>query len=145
MSQPEQNYKNHVRWFPPFHFFVMPVLLLNFLNGARHVWLAPSRSTAFALLVTTALLMLALSARMMIVTVQDRVIRLEMRLRLREVLPPDLQHRINDLTRDQLVALRFASDVELAELIHQVLDGELTKKRDIKLKVKNWQADSLRA
>lgn len=145
MSQPAQNYKNHIRWFPPFHFFVMPVLLLNFLNGARHVWLAPSRSTAFALLVATALLMLALSARMMAVTVQDRVIRLEMRLRLREVLPPDLQGRINELTRDQLVALRFASDVELAELIRQVLGGELTKKRDIKLKVRNWQADSLRA
>jgi uncharacterized protein DUF6526 len=145
MSQPAQNYKNHIRWFPPFHFFVMPVLLLNFLNGARHVWLAPSRSTAFALLVATALVMLALSARMMAVTVQDRVIRLEMRLRLREVLPPDLQGRINELTRDQLVALRFASDVELAELIRQVLSGELTKKRDIKLKVKNWQADSLRA
>jgi hypothetical protein len=145
MSQSAQTYKNHIRWFPPFHFFVMPVLLLNFLNSARHVWLDPSRSTAFALLVATALLMLALSARAMAVTVQDRVIRLEMRLRLREVLPPDLQGRINDLTRDQLVALRFASDGELAELVRQVLGGDLTKKRDIKLKVKNWQADNLRA
>lgn len=145
MSQPAQNYKNHVRWFPPFHFFVMPVLLLNFLNGARHLWLVPSRSTAFALLVAAALLMLALLARVMAVTVQDRVIRLEMRSRLREVLPSDLQGRINDLTRDQLVALRFASDAELAELVRQVLGGGLTKRRDIKLKVKNWQGDSLRA
>jgi Family of unknown function (DUF6526) len=145
MSQSAQNYKNHLRWFPPFHFFVMPVLLLNFLNGARHVWLAPSRSTAFALLVAAALVMLALSARMMVVTVQDRVIRLEMRLRLRELLPPDLRGRINELTRDQLVALRFASDVELTELVRQVLGGELPKKSDIKMKIKNWQADSLRA
>jgi hypothetical protein len=145
MSQPAQTYKNHIRWFPPFHFFVLPVLLLNFLNSARHVWLAPSLSTTFALLVATALLMLALLARVMAVTVQDRVIRLEMRLRLREVLPPDLQGRINDLTRDQLIALRFASDVELAELVRQVLGGDLTKKRDIKLKVKDWQADWLRA
>ena len=144
MSQPAQSYQNHTRWFPPFHFFVMPVLLLNFLNGVRHVWLAPSRSTAFALLVAAALVMLGLSARMMAVTVQDRIIRLEMRLRLREVLPPDLQGRINELTRGQLVALRFASDVELTELMRQVLAGDLTKARDIKLKVKNWQADSLR-
>src|ERR1700674_3030086 len=110
MSQPTQNYKNHVRWFPLFHFLVMPVLLLNFLNGARHVWLAPSRSTGFALLVAAALVMLALSARLMALTVQDRVIRLEMRLRLHELLPPDLRGRINELTRDHLVALRFASD-----------------------------------
>jgi hypothetical protein len=145
MSSPVQTYKNHIRWVPPFHFFVLPVLLLNFLNGARLVWLAPSLSTTFALLVATALFMLALLARVMAVTVQDRVIRLEMRLRLREVLPPDLQGRINDLTRDQLVALRFASDGELAELVRQVLGGDLTKKREIKLKVKNWQGDSLRA
>ena len=145
MSNPAQTYKNHIRWFPPFHFFVMPVLLLNFLNSARHVWRAPSLSTTFALLVAAALVVLALSARAMAVTVQDRVIRLEMRLRLREVLPPDLQGRINDLTRDQLVALRFAGDVELADLVRQVMGGDLKKKRDIKLKVKNWQADSLRA
>ena len=145
MSKPTQTYKNHIRWFPPFHFFVMPVLLLNLLNSARHVWRAPSLSTTFALLVAAALLMLALLARAMAVTVQDRVIRLEMRLRLREVLPPDLQGRINDLTRDQLVALRFASDVELADLVRQVMGGDLVKKRDIKRKVKNWQADFLRA
>jgi Family of unknown function (DUF6526) len=145
MSQSPQTYKNHTRWFPPFHFFVMPVLLLNFFNSARHVWGAPSLSTTFALLVATALVMLALLARVMAVTVQDRVIRLEMRLRLRDVLPPDLQSRIKDLTRDQLVALRFASDIELADLVRQVVGGELTKRRDIKLKIKNWQADSLRA
>jgi hypothetical protein len=145
MSQSTQNYKNHVRWFPLFHFFVMPVLLLNFLNGARHVWLAPSPSTAFALLVAAALVMLGLSARVMAVTVQDRVIRLEMRLRLHELLPPDLRGRVNELTRDQLVALRFASDAELTDLVRQVLGGELPKNRDIKVKVKNWQADFLRA
>ena len=145
MSQSTQNYKNHTRWFPPFHFFVMPVLLINFLNSARHLWFEPSRSTAFALLVAAAILTLALLARVMAVTVQDRVIRLEMRLRLREVLPPDLQGRINELTPGQLVGLRFASDAELAELVRQVLGGSLTTKKDIKLKVKNWQGDFLRA
>jgi hypothetical protein len=145
MPDASQNYKNHIRWFPPLHFFVLPVLLLNFLNGARHVWQSPSLSTAFAWLVATSLVMLAVLSRVMAVKVQDRVIRLEMHLRLREVLPPDLRGRINDLTPDQLVALRFASDGELPELIRQVLAGTLTKRKDIKLKVKNWQADYLRA
>ncbi len=145
MPQAPQEYKNHVRWFPPFHFFVVPVLLLNFLNGARHVWLNPSLSTAFAWVVATALVMLAVLSRVMTVAVQNRVIRLEMRLRLREVLPPDLRGRINDLTPEQLVALRFASDGELPELVRQVLGGTLTKQKDIKLKVKSWQGDYLRA
>src|ERR1700730_15529948 len=108
MPQTPQTYKNHVRWFPPFHFFVMPILLLNFLNTVRHLWVMPSLSTALGTLVAAALVMLALSSRVMPVTVQDRVIRLEMRLRLREVLPPELWSRINDLTPRQLVALRFA-------------------------------------
>ena len=144
MSNPTQTYNNHTRWFPPFHFFVMPVLLINFLNSARHLWLDPRRSTVFALILAAAILTLALLARVMALAAQDRVIRLEMRLRLREVLPPDLQGRINELTPDQLVGLRFASDAEMAELVRQVLSGGLTTRKEIKLKVKNWQGDFLR-
>jgi len=145
MAQPEQTYKNHARFFPLFHFFVAPVLLLNVINGIRHVVQAPTRSTAFALLVDIALVGLALAARLMALTVQDRVIRLEMRLRLHEVLPQELHARIRDLTRDQLVALRFASDAELADLVRQILAGQLAARKDIKLKIKNWQGDYLRA
>ncbi len=145
MAQATQTFKSHTRWLPPFHFFVMPVLLLNALNGIRHLYLAPSWSTGFALLVALALAMAALMARVMAVTVQDRVIRLEMRLRLRELLPADLKGRINDLTPRQLVCLRFASDGELPDLVRQVLAGSLAKERDIKAKVQNWQGDFLRA
>jgi hypothetical protein len=142
---PRQTYENHVRWLPPFHFFVLPVLLLNALNAIRHVWLTPTRSTGFALLVAVALLMLALLARAMAVTVQDRVIRLEMRLRLRECLPVDLHARINELTPKQLVALRFASDAEMADIVRDVLAGTLTTQKTIKRRVKDWQSDFLRA
>jgi hypothetical protein len=142
---PIQTYKNHVRWLPPFHFFVLPVLLLNALNAIRHVWLTPTRSTGFALLVAVALLMLALLARAMAVTVQDRVIRLEMRLRLRECLPVDLHARINELTPKQLAALRFASDAEMADIVRDVLAGTLATQKSIKLRVKDWQGDFLRA
>ena len=145
MPKPMQTYKNHVRWFPPFHFFVLPVLLLNAINAIRHVWLNPTRSTGFALLVAVALLMLAPLARIMAVTVQDRVIRLEMRLRLRECLPVDLHTRINELTLKQLVALRFASDAEMADLVRDVLAGKLATQKAIKMRVKDWQGDFLRA
>jgi hypothetical protein len=121
------------------------VLLVNALNGIRHLYLAPTRGTAFALIVAVAVLMLGLLARMMTLTVQDRVIRLEMRLRLRECLPVDLRARINDLTPRQLVALRFAGDEEMTELVREVLGGGLQTSKNIKLRVKNWQGDFLRA
>ena len=145
MPQTPQTYKNHVRWFPPFHFFVMPILLLNFLNTVRHLWVMPSLSTALGTLVAAALVMLALSSRVMPVTVQDRVIRLEMRLRLREVLPPELWSRINDLTPRQLVALRFASNAELPELARRVLEEKVSDRRAIKQMIKTWRPDSARA
>src|ERR1700721_2592321 len=102
MAELQQNYKDHARWLPAFHFFVIPVLLANVLNAVRHIYLDPVRSTVFALVVALALLTLGLLSRTMTLTVQDRVIRLEMRLRLRECLPVDLRARIGDLTPKQL-------------------------------------------
>ena len=145
MAEPTQSYKNHTRLLPPFHFFVAPVLLLNFINSVRHLWLMPNRGTGFAVVVAAALVMLALTARGMAITVQNRVIRLEMRLRLRQLLPPDLQPQINALSYQQLVALRFASDGELPDLVRDVLAGKLITAKDIKTHVKSWQADWLRA
>jgi len=145
MAKRTQTYKNHARYFPPFHFFVLPVLLLNAVNALRHIWYAPNRSTAFAALVAVGILMLAPLTRAMVLRVQDRVIRLEMRLRLRELLPAPLSGRINDLTPPQLVALRFASDAELPDLVRDVLDGKLATQKEIKVRVKDWQADWLRA
>jgi uncharacterized protein DUF6526 len=145
MAERVQTYKNHGRFLPAFHFFVVPVLLVNFLNAARHVYLWPTRSTLFALVVALALLTLAFLSRVMALAVQDRVIRLEMRLRLRQLLPPDMHGNINGLTPRQLVALRFASDAELPELVREVCAGKLTTSKDIKMRVKSWQADWLRA
>jgi hypothetical protein len=140
-----QSARSHVRWLPAYHFFVVPVLLLNVVNALRHIWQLPSASTAWAAIVAAALLTLALLARSMPLTVQDRLIRLEMRLRLREVLPPDLHGRIRELTHRQLVAMRFASDAELPELTREVLAGKLATSKEIKMRVKDWQADWLRA
>jgi len=145
MAERVQTYKNHPRLLPAFHFFVLPVLLLNVLNEVRRAWRYPSEGSVFLVVVAAALFALAVLSRTQAVTVQDRVIRLEMRLRLQQILPPELRTRIQDLTHRQLVALRFASDAELPELVREILDGKLTTVKQIKLRVKNWQGDWLRA
>ena len=145
MAQTPQTYQNHARFFPLFHFFVAPVFLLNLLNAIRHLYLQPNVSTGWAVVVAAGLVGLALAARLMALKVQDRVIRLEMRLRLSQVLPADLQGRIPELTTRQLVGLRFASDAELADLVRRVLAGSLANPTDIKKAVAHWQGDYLRA
>ena len=144
MPDAPQTYKNHTRLLPPFHFFVIPALFINFLNEIRHVYQGPSLHTAWILIVAAALLTLGFLARIMAVTVQDRVIRLEMRHRLKDTLPLDLQTRINDLTPQQLVALRFASDDEIPAMVREVLAGPLATQKAIKERVKVWQGDYLR-
>ena len=141
----DQSYRKHTRFLPPFHFFVMPVLLINFINAGRHLWLAPTLHTAWEVVLAVALVMLALMSRVQAVTAQDRVIRLEMRLRLRGLLPPELQPNVEALTHRQLVALRFASDAEMAELVRDVADGKLATPKEIKMRIKSWQPDWLRA
>src|SRR5712692_7729341 len=145
MADREQSFKKHVRWLPPFHFFVIPVLLVNAVNEIRHLWQDPTRHSLWVLIVAVALLMVGLLSRVMAVTVQDRVIRLEERLRMRQLLPPDLQQQIDTLTHRQLVALRFAGDAELADLVREVVGGKLATEKEIKMKVKNWRPDWLRA
>ena len=87
---------------------------------------------------------LALKVRFYSLTVQDRIIRLEMRLRLERMLPADLKGRIGGLSLQQLIGLRFASDEELPALVQQVFDGPITNADEIKKRIKNWQADDLR-
>ena len=145
MAESEQNYKHHVRLFPPFHFFVLPVFFINVIVSAVILYRAPSRLGVWQLIISVALLLAALTARVMALAVQDRVIRLEMRLRMRELLPPDLQARIASITREQCVALRFASDAELPVLVRKIVVGELKSQADIKRQITNWQPDYLRA
>lgn len=138
-----QSYKSHTRWLPAFHFFAVPVLLLNTINELRHLVANPSRGTAWTAIVAAALLTVAFLARTQALQAQNRVIRLEMRLRLQQLLAADLMSRFNELTVPQLVALRFASDAELPELVRAVLkDG--TKQADIKKMIKQWEADYVR-
>ena len=145
MAEKPQNFENHTKIVPAFHLFVLPVLALNFISSIVRVFRAPSYWTVVSLLVSIALVLLALTARIFALTVQDRVIRLEMRLRLQQALPPDLKSRIPEFTVGQLLSMRFAGDAELPDLARKVLDEKLTDRKAIKKLIRDWQPDYLRA
>jgi hypothetical protein len=140
-----QTFENHTRFVPGFHAFVFPVLAINFVWSLVQLRNGIGFASALSVLLAAALVMLFFYARIFALTVQDRVIRLEMRLRLVGLLPPDLQPRIGEFTVAQLVSLRFASDEELPELARQVLQENLSDRKVIKRRIKKWQADFLRA
>ncbi|HVA16989.1 MAG TPA: DUF6526 family protein [Candidatus Dormibacteraeota bacterium] len=142
----EQTFANHSRVVPAFHMVALPILLLNVVYSIYelvHTWFL--FGALVALLVSIALLLVALYARMFALAVQDRVIRLEMRLRLDKHLPADLKMRIQEFTVSQLIALRFASDAELPDLARRVLDEKVQGRKAIKQMIKTWKPDHLRA
>lgn len=144
----EQNYSNHTRWYPLFHFVVVPLLVLNFLSHLVRLFMAAPdsgrKTLAFWVLLSIALILLALAARLMALRAQDRVIRLEERLRYKELLTPELAEKASNLRVGQIIALRFASDAELAGLVERTLNGEFASNKEIKLAIKDWRADYLR-
>jgi hypothetical protein len=140
-----QTYQNHTRYLPVFHFVVLPLLLAYFIGTIYVAVTTRSLLAHLDMVLAVALILLALSARMMAVTVQNRVIRLEERLRMRALLPADLQPRIVEFTMPQLVALRFAGDEELPALAREVLEKHIEDRNVIKQKVTRWRADDLRA
>jgi Family of unknown function (DUF6526) len=144
----EQNFANHTKFFPLFHFFVLPVLLVNLgiqIYWLKQLWNTFTFRSIFNVLLALALIAGFLSARRFALAVQDRVIRLEERLRYQRLLPADLQPRIEEFTVPQLVSLRFASDAELPALARKVLDEKMQDRKAIKQLVKNWKPDYLRA
>lgn len=140
-----QSFENHTRIVPAYHMVAFPILAINLLWSVYRVIRDLSADAVVSLLLAFALVIIFLFARMFTLTVQDRVIRLEMRLRLEKLLPADLQARIPELTLSQLVALRFASDEELTALTRRVLTENITDRKVIKRMIQKWNPDHLRA
>ena len=140
-----QTFENHHRFVPAYHMFVFGVFMINFVWRLVQLKDGITFGSIMNVLMGAAFVVLFFYARTFPLTVQDRVIRLEMRLRLERVLPPDLRSRIPEFTVPQLISLRFAGDEELALLARQVLDERLSDRKSIKRRIKNWQADLLRA
>ena len=141
----DQSYKNHARVYPLFHIWAFFPLLVNFIWSLYRLRFGITGDSIVAVILAFGLLALFGAVRRQVLTVQDRIIRLEMRLRLREMLPPDVAAQAARIPLRQLIALRFASDAELPALVRDVLAGSLSAPKDIKLRVKEWQADALRA
>ncbi|MGH9617410.1 MAG: DUF6526 family protein [Acidobacteriaceae bacterium] len=140
-----QNFENHAKKVPGFQVVTLGIFTINLVWCIYCIIRGFSAQSTISLLLAIAFLLLSLYARIFSLTVQDRVIRLEMQLRLQQVLPPDLRTRIPEFEVGQLIALRFASDGELPELARKVLDEKLTDRKAIKKLITNWQPDFLRA
>jgi hypothetical protein len=140
-----QTFENHGRTVPAYHYVAFPLFVINFFFASYQAVVHFSWANLVNAGLAVGLLLLLFLARLMALSVQDRVIRLEEQMRMRELLPADLTPRINEFTVKQLVGLRFASDAELPELARQVLDGKLVEQKAIKQAVKNWRADHQRA
>lgn len=143
MSVP-QSYENHTRWFPLVHFILFPLLLLLLILAIIELVRSFDLQSAMFLLIVIILVLLNLAARLQPLRAQDRTIKLEERLRYSEILDDELYERSKSLRTSQIIALRFASDEELPELVTKVVSGELTESSDIKRAIKNWRGDYLR-
>ena len=144
MAETPQSYRNHTRWHPPFHYFLAPLFLLNIIFALVQLIRFRDLDHAVWFALATGLFVLNGLSRLNALRVQDRIIRLEEYLRYQQLLPTTLAERTAGLTTNQVIAMRFASDEELPELVGQVLDGMLTKGDDIKRAIRHWRPDTLR-
>lgn len=142
-----QTFANHGRLDPLYHFFLLPVfalgVILSLIHFFAHLRESDFRDDFHAVLIIVlacALFVVVAKFRLYPLKVQDRVIRLEERLRLMQLLPEPLRSRIPELTEEQLIALRFASDAELPKLVERALNEKLSRK-DIKQSIQNWRPD----
>ena len=140
---PVQNYANHTRLDPLFHVFLLPVAGVNVLVAIWNLVRNPGLGSAWFVVLALAGVVAAVKIRTYALKVQDRVIRLEERLRLAQLVAEPLRSQIGDLTEAQLIALRFAPDAEVPALVEKALSGTMLP-RDLKQAVVNWRPDYFR-
>lgn len=145
MAAQPQTYANHRRIFPLYHLFALPILVVNVIVAVADLVAKPSAGAAWWVLVSMALAAGLVAMRASTLIVQNRLVGLEMRLRLTAILPADLRPRIDDLTLRQTIGLRFASDGEMEGLVRRCIAGELATADDVKRQIKIWRPDVVRA
>ncbi len=138
-----QNYGNHTRLDPWFHFFSIPVYAITSVGLLVMAIRRPGLHSAWLFVLSVAFIVHLFKTRMYALKVQNRVIRLEERLRLSTLLPPAMLPRLGELTLDQLIGLRFASDAEVPKLVEEALAKNMSKSQ-IKQAIQQWRADDLR-
>ena len=135
-----QNLANHARFDPLFHFVVLPVFALAAIGGTIHFLWHPSFHSGSFFVISVEAVIEVLKIRIYSLKLQDRVIRLEERLRLTSLCSEPMRSRIPELTEEQLIALRFASDAEAPTLVERALSEKLSR-MDIKKAIQNWRPD----
>jgi hypothetical protein len=147
MGDNAQNFANHRRIFPLYHYFVLPLLFANIALTIVYAFRHPGslKWNVWQIVVAVTIAMAAVALRTSTLIVQNRIIRLEQRIRLATLLPDRLRVRIPELTIGQLVGLRFASDAELTVLVERCLAGDLQGAEAVKRAITSWQPDFLRA
>jgi hypothetical protein len=138
-----QSYANHARLDPGFHFVLIPLIFIAIIISIIALVRHPGLESTLWLLLAIALLLTAGKARSNALKAQDRVIRLEERLRLSMLLPAESRSRIAEITEPQLIALRFAPDAELPALAMRAVNEGLSNKQ-IKTAIQSWRADHFR-
>ena len=144
MATRAQSYASHRRWHVLFHFVGFPILFINAIVASVQAVRVPSLLAAWNVVVAIALVISIYLARSYALTVQNRVIRLEERIRLQRCLPEDLSARIHEIRTEHLIGLRFCSDEELADMVRAILAGEVRNRQDIKRRIRTWRSDLLR-
>lgn len=139
-----QNYQNHIRFHPIFHFVFAPLALIHLIYAAVRLYQEPSYDRLFYVVLAISVVAAMTFARLNALKIQDRIVRLEEDVRYRRILPPELAMQAARLTDAQIIALRFASDAELPDLVTRTLNNEFARTGDIKKAVKNWRGDYLR-
>jgi hypothetical protein len=140
-----QTYDTHRRFFPLFHYVALPILLANLAVTVVHAIRQPSPFNAWTVILAIGLVAGVVANRASALLVQNRLIALEMRLRLATTLAPELRSRIPELHLRHLIGLRFAGDAELASLVERCLHGELPTTDAVKRAVREWRPDFIRA
>ena len=140
MAHQPQSLKNHVKFDPLWHFFLAPVAILMVIATIVQLIRSPGWESGAHVIVALWAFGATVRIRTYALKVQDRVIRLEERVRLKELFPPSMQSSIEQFTEAQLIGLRFASDAEVPELAQKALAGNWDRKQ-IKEAIRNWRAD----
>jgi hypothetical protein len=140
-----QNYANHRRWFPLYHYVALPILVANVTIAVAHLVRRPTLWNGWLVVLSVGLVAGLVASRTSTLMVQNRLIALEMRLRLAATLSSDLRARVPELRLRQLIALRFASDQELPGLVERCLHGELATPDAVKRAIREWRPDLVRA
>lgn len=145
MANAPQSFASHTQWTPMQHFLTLPLTLVVVIWAGVCLFQEPGNEQGLIFVGALTLFFTNFAARVAALRVQDRVIRLEERLRFARILPSEMQSRIEEITPSQMVGLRFASDADVPALVAKVLANPAMTQKEIKMAVREWRADYLRA